>query len=186
MLHCTPLSPDTVRELIQDAKKLPKLDFMVAGVRRTYCRSEDSELYRWVVDGYGFDIEAIGDMDDGVDDEVLKVALYHPEAAEELTAEWFRPKWEKLAKTTMAGKQWLDIVSEESGKGHALDFLQRYLGILPEETIVFGDNENDTEMSSHAGRFYVVESADPRIREMADEVCPPMEEDGVLQILKKI
>lgn len=186
MLHCTPLAPDMVREMIQDAMRIPEIDFMVAGARCTYCRYEDSELYRWVVEDYGFDMEAVGDMSHGVDDDVLKVALYHPEAVEELTKEWFRPKWSKLAKTNMAGKQWLDIVSKESGKGHALDFLQQYLGILPEETIVFGDNENDTEMIEHSSKFYVVGSAAPKIKEYADEVCPPMPEDGVLQVLKKI
>ncbi len=185
-LHSVPLPPETVREIIQDAKKIPQLDIMVAGIRQSYCRSQDSELYRWVVNDYGFDMTAVGDLEKGVDDEVLKVSLYHRNAAEALTSEWFRPKWEKRVKAVLAGIQWLDMVSFESGKGTALDFLQKHLKIEKDETIVFGDNENDIEMFSYAGKAFAVGNAREQVRNAADEVCPPMEQDGVLQVLKNI
>ncbi|MBO4396483.1 MAG: HAD family hydrolase [Eubacterium sp.] len=185
-LHSVTLPPETVREIIHDAKQIPQLDIMVAGVKQSYCRSRDSELYRWMVNDYGFDMEAVGDLEKGVDDDVLKVSLYHRNAAEALTEEWFRPKWETRVKAVLAGIQWLDMVSFESGKGTALAFLQKHLGVKPSETIVFGDNENDIEMFAHAGKSYAVGNAREEVRTMADEVCPPMEEDGVLQVLKKI
>ena len=185
VLHSAVIEPDTVRELIRDARKIPQLDLMVAGIKRTYCRSEDSELYRWMVNGYGFDIEAVPNIDDGVDDEVLKVSLYHRDSAEMLTKDRIVPKWEKRLKTVLAGIQWLDCVSFESGKGNALVFLQEYLGVKPEETMVFGDNQNDMEMFAY-GRSYAVANAREEVKEAADEICAPMEEDGVLQVLKKI
>ena len=185
-LHSTALSPETVTEIIRDAKKIPRVDIMVAGIRQSYCRSRDSELYRWMVNDYGFDMEAVGDLERGLDDEVLKVSLYHHNAVEALTADWFRPKWETRVKTVLAGIQWLDMVSPDSGKGTSLAFLQEYLHVQPEETIVFGDNENDMEMFSHAGRSFAVANAREEVCLAADEVCPPMNEDGVLQVLKKI
>lgn len=185
ILHSACLSKETVREIIADARKIPQIDVMVAGIKRTYCRSEDSELYRWMVGSYGFDMEAVPDIDEGVDDDCPKVSLYHKDMIEELTSEWFIPKWEKRVKTVIAGKQWLDCVSPKSGKGTAVAFLQKHLGVAPEETIVFGDNFNDIEMFDY-GHSYVVASARNEVKNAADEVCPPMPEDGVLQVLKNI
>ncbi len=186
VLHSAVLDPEDVRELIQDARQIPQLDIMVAGVKRSYCRSEDSELYRWMVNDYGFDIEALPDMDKGVDDDVAKVSLYHKNAVEALTRDTFVPKWEKRVKTVLAGIQWLDCVSPESGKGNAVAFLQKHLGVSKEETIVFGDNQNDIEMFDYAGCSYAVNGAREEVRQAADEICAPMEEDGVLQVLKNI
>lgn len=186
VLHSAIIEPDVVQELIRDARKIPQIDVMVAGIRRSYCRSEDSELYRWMVNDYGFDIEAVPDIDDGIDDDVAKVSLYHRDSVELLTKDWFVPKWEQRLKTVLAGIQWLDCVSPESGKGSAVAFLQDHLGISPEETIVFGDNQNDIEMFGHARRSYAVAGAREEVRNAADEICAPMEEDGVLQVLKNI
>ena len=185
VLHSAVIEPDMVREIIHDARQIPQLDVMVAGIKRTYCRSADSELYRWMVNDYGFDIEAVPTLDDGVDDEVPKVSLYHRDSVELLTKDWFVPKWEKRLKTVLAGIQWLDCVSPASGKGNAVAFLQEYLGVTPEETIVFGDNQNDMEMFAY-GRSYAVAGAREEVCEAADEICAPMEEDGVLQVLKNI
>jgi len=62
---------------------------------------------------------------------------------EQLTKDCFRPKWENKVRLNLAGIQWLDCVPKEAGKGTAVAFLQGHLQITPEETCVFGDNEND-------------------------------------------
>lgn len=186
VLHSATLDPDTVREILVDAKKIPQMDIMVAGVKRAYCRSKDSEMYRWMVDDYRFDIEAVGDLENGINDDVAKVSLYHHNAAEALTKDWFAPKWGKRVKAVLAGKQWLDLVSVESGKGIALSFLQKKLGIKREETIVFGDNQNDIEMFQAAGHSYAVGGARREVLEASDTVCGTMESDGVLTVLKNL
>ena len=186
VLYKQVLDPETVIEIVHDAKKIPQLDIMVAGLKQSYCRSRDSELYRWLVNGYGFDIEAVGDLEAGVDDDVTKVSLYHKDAAEALTKDSFRPKWEKRVKTILAGKQWLDCVSMQSGKGNAVAFLQDYLNVTKDETVIFGDNENDIEMFAYAGTSYAVKNAREEVKLAADEVCGEMLDDGVLKVLKTI
>ncbi|MCR4606034.1 MAG: HAD family hydrolase [Eubacterium sp.] len=186
VLYKQVLSPETVSELIHDAKMIRQMDVMVAGIKRSYCRSRDSELYRWLADGYGFDVEAVGDLEAGIDDEITKVSLYHKDAAEELTKDVFRPKWEKRVKTILAGKQWLDCVSLSSGKGNGVAFLQEYLNATKEETIVFGDNQNDIEMFDYAGTSYAVKNARDEVKTAADVICGEMRDDGVLQVLKSL
>ena len=186
LMYSKTLPADTVKEIVEDSMNIPQLDVMVTGLKRAYCRSRDSEMYRWMVDDYGFDIEAVGNRIVCVDDDVAKVSLYHHNKAEELAKEKFIPKWEKKIKVTIAGIQWVDCVSPESGKGNALGFLQDKLQVKPEETVAFGDNQNDIEMFERSGTSYAVANAREEVRKAASAVCDPMEEDGVLKILKEI
>ena len=54
-----------------------------------------------------------------------------------------------------------------------------------DETFVFGDNQNDIEMFDY-GHSFAVANARGEVCEAADEICADMNEDGVLQVLKKL
>ena len=179
------LPGDTVHAIVQDAWKIDGIDIMLSGIKQAYCKSEDSELYHWMVDSYGFDMEAVGDLL-SVDDDIMKVSLYHKSHVEELTNPWFRPRWESRVKLTLAGIQWLDCVPESAGKRSAVTYMQEYYGIRPEETLVFGDNQNDMEMFEVAGRSYAVENARNEVKQAASAICEAQEKDGVLKVLKTI
>ena len=55
-------------------------------------------------------------------------------------------------------------------KGAALDLISKREGVLPEEIIAFGDNENDVTMIEYAGIGVAVANAVPRAIEAADLV----------------
>lgn len=74
----------------------------------------------------------------------------------------------------------LDIVPSSANKGIALEFLSNYLGFDLRDTIVFGDNENDTFMFNVAGRKIAVENAVDKLKEVADFVTKSNDENGVL------
>ena len=180
------LDRETANGIIRDAAEIPQCDIMVCGTKRAYCRSEDSELYRWMVNGYGYDIQAVGSLIDNVEDDIVKVSIYHHDKAEELTNPWFRPKWQDKVKLTLAGIQWLDCVPPEAGKGPAVSFMQKKFHIRAEETIVFGDNQNDIEMFSLAGKSYAVSNSREEVRQAASHVCDSYMKDGVLKVLQNI
>ena len=60
--------------------------------------------------------------------------------------------------------------------------LLEYLGIRPEETMVFGDNLNDFEMLEAAGIGAAVETAVPEILACADVVVSSVE-DAIREVL---
>lgn len=186
LLFAKTLPRDLANQIIEDAIKLKACDVMVCGTKRAYCRSRDSELYRWMVDGYGYDMEAVGNLVENIEDDIVKISVYHRDRAEELTNPWFRPKWEDKVKLTLAGIQWLDCVPADAGKASAVAFMQERFDIKPEETIVFGDNQNDIEMFALAGRSYAVENARAEVKEQADAICGNFKENGVLKILQKL
>lgn len=180
------LPQDVCNEIIDDARQIPQCDIMVCGLKRAYATSADSEMYRWMVNDYGFDIQAVGDLKKNVPDEIVKISLYHHNMVEKLTDPWFRPRWENRVRLNLAGIQWLDCVPMSSGKGSAVAFIQNELNISKEETMAFGDNQNDIDMLKRAGRSFAVENAREELKNVASGICGSYKEDGVLMELRKL
>ena len=88
--------------------------------------------------------------------------------------------------TVVAGPDWVDFGPGGVSKGTAVEFLQKELGISREETIAFGDQENDTPMFRAAGCGYAVANASEVALAAADKVIDSMQEDGVLKVLRTL
>ena len=78
----------------------------------------------------------------------------------------------------------LEFASPEVTKAAGLGFLSQRLGFTRERTVAFGDGENDIELVEWAGYGVAVENADDRVKQIADFICPPVEEEGVAQVLE--
>lgn len=79
----------------------------------------------------------------------------------------------------------LEINHAEADKGQALAWLTRYLGLVPEQVLAMGDNENDFSMLSYAGTVVVPENGTEVIRGLATEVVPSCEKAGVADCLER-
>jgi Cof subfamily protein (haloacid dehalogenase superfamily) len=80
----------------------------------------------------------------------------------------------------------LEFAAAGITKGSGLDFLAAHMGFTPERTISFGDGENDVELVEWAGYGIAVENAHPRVKAVADWVCPSAEVQGVAQVLEAL
>jgi hydroxymethylpyrimidine pyrophosphatase-like HAD family hydrolase len=69
-------------------------------------------------------------------------------------------------------------------KASGLAFLAEHLGFARERTVAFGDGENDVELVEWAGYGVAVENAHPRVKAVADFICPRVDEEGVAQVLE--
>ena len=78
----------------------------------------------------------------------------------------------------------LEFAADGVTKGAGLDFLAVYLGFTPEETVAFGDGENDVELVEWAGYGIAVENAHERVKAVADWICPSAADEGVAQVLE--
>ena len=68
-------------------------------------------------------------------------------------------------------------------KGAGMAFLAEHLGFTPEQTVAFGDGENDVELLEWAGYAVAVANAHVDLLARADLVCPSVDEEGVAQVL---
>ena len=71
-------------------------------------------------------------------------------------------------------------------KGSGLDFLAGQLGFTPEQTIAFGDGENDVELSSGPATASRSRTRTSASRRSADWICPPAAEEGVAAVLEAL
>jgi hypothetical protein len=80
----------------------------------------------------------------------------------------------------------LEFASPDVTKASGLAFLGEHLGFGPENTVAFGDGENDKELLDWAGFGIAVANAHPSVLETADWVCPSAEEEGVAQVIEAV
>jgi Cof subfamily protein (haloacid dehalogenase superfamily) len=78
----------------------------------------------------------------------------------------------------------LEFASPNVTKAAGLDFLADHLGFAKDRTIAFGDGENDVELVEWAGYGIAVANAHERVKAVADFVCPPVDDEGVAQVLE--
>ena len=81
---------------------------------------------------------------------------------------------------------WLDLTPEGVSKATGLEALRPRLGVDPADTVAVGDFDNDVEMLRWAARGVAMGQAEPHVVAAADEVCAPVTEDGLADVLESL
>lgn len=81
---------------------------------------------------------------------------------------------------------WLDITPDGISKATGLESLRRRLGVDAADTVAVGDFDNDVEMLRWAARGVAMGQALPNVVAAADEVCAPVTEDGLADVLESL
>jgi len=71
-------------------------------------------------------------------------------------------------------------------KGAGLDFLSEHMGFTREQTVAFGDGENDVELVEWPAYGVAVANAHERVQAVASWICPPASEEGVAQVIEAL
>lgn len=85
--------------------------------------------------------------------------------------------------TTRWHPNFLDVIPASGGKDKGMDALLAHFGIPLEQSMAFGDGENDLSMLVHAGIGVAMGSASGEVKEQADYVTGTVDEDGVISAL---
>ena len=101
-------------------------------------------------------------------------------------------RWLEEARAAFAGRlyvtrslpHYVEVGSLEGTKASALKYLCEHWGIAPERVIAFGDADNDVDMLRFVGHGVAVGGMTEEVREAADAVAPPVNEDGVASYLE--
>lgn len=106
----------------------------------------------------------------------LKISIYYPKGIPEEASCYFKQKYGGDLQVVDAGNGFLDFNPLTSGKGPALKKVSDLLGFKMEESIAFGDSENDMSMLKVAGISFAMGGAKAHVRAVADYVCDSVEE----------
>jgi Cof subfamily protein (haloacid dehalogenase superfamily) len=132
------------------------------------------------------DFHVVGDLVAWLDAPPTKlVAVGDPDALDALEPrmkEQFGDR-EFIAKSL---PHFLEFAKDGVTKGDGMDFLAAHLGFTKEQTIAFGDGENDLELVEWPSYGIAVENAHPRVKALATWICPSAEEQGVAQVIEAL
>ena len=90
------------------------------------------------------------------------------------------------SKFPMEGTAYYDVANIESSKGNAIIKFCEKLNIDLKDTIAIGDDFNDISMFKVVGYSVVMENANDKIKEYADEITQTNDNDGVAVFLEKV
>ena len=177
------IDPEIVRTYIEEARQFPGCEIAINKDNMTYM--ENIGVYQHLVGDYGYQGELIDDVLENPEG-VCKMSIFHHNCAEDVVGEEFIERWGEKMNVVVSGKCWVDCANKGANKGSALRHFQEEYGIVPDETLAFGDNLNDIEMLKRASHSFAVENAREEVKEAANFVAPSYKEDGVLQVLKAV
>ncbi|MCI8950845.1 MAG: HAD family phosphatase [Lachnospiraceae bacterium] len=181
-LFLTTIDRQTILEMIQDVRTYEDLDLMLSGPDVVYLETENKEFVDWLVDSYRFQVKQVPDLTK-VEDQFIKISIYRKHQVEEHTTA-IREAYQDKLKITISGDMWVDCMAKGVSKGAAIQQIQESLGILPEETMAFGDQLNDMEMLERAYYSYAIGNARPEVKKAARFQADTNINYGVLKVLK--
>jgi hydroxymethylpyrimidine pyrophosphatase-like HAD family hydrolase len=82
-------------------------------------------------------------------------------------------------KIAVSWERAVDVIPVSSGKGTSIAKILRYFNLEPAQAMAFGDSYNDIDMLQAVGTGVAMGNSAARIKEIADDVCGSVSEDGI-------
>jgi len=79
----------------------------------------------------------------------------------------------------------IQITNHDATKEHRIKLLLTRLGINRSEAIGIGDGDNDIHLFAAVGHRIAMGNASDQLKSIADEVAPPVEVDGLAQVIER-
>ena len=184
-IYSCPLGMNWTKQIMATVDSLPSHVYPVAcGKKMAYVRRE-WEPYMERARKY-FERYAYVDDFDHIDDEILKVAICDPEAAdaENTILPYMAEKYRPDLQVVLSGKYWVDLMHPDINKGMAAREVQKQLGVSFEECACFGDYLNDEQLMGAVYYSYAMENAHPDVKKVARFIAKSNADHGVLRELE--
>jgi Cof subfamily protein (haloacid dehalogenase superfamily) len=145
--------------------------------------ASDTQAARSYADLNRIRFHVVGDLLEWLDEPPTKlVAVGEPAALDDLEPRMKR-RFGDREHISKSLPHFLEFARAGVTKGAGLDFLAERLGFTKDDTIAFGDGENDIELVEWPAYGIAVANAHRRVKAVASWICPPAEEQGVAQVL---
>lgn len=178
------LSKKEIKNLILLLRSFNDIEIILCGKKSAYIETTNKSFINFFKEYYT-KYEKVEDLTLVKNDDFLKIAVYCKHGSEEQIYPYVK-HLEANYKVKVSGKVWLDISHQNANKGFALSKLQNNLGITANETMVFGDYNNDLEMMEYAYFSYAMENAHPNLQAVARFTTKSNDNAGVEYILSSL
>lgn len=115
--------------------------------------------------------------------EVHKICMFGKKEAIDKTKRRLEQETEVIQKKEWNRQWYLELLPKGCNKGSAVIWLNRKLGISKNQSMSFGDSENDIAMMKATGIAVAVGNSNSIIKSYASSICEPLMEDGIYKEL---
>ncbi|GAB1858063.1 HAD family hydrolase [Flavobacteriaceae bacterium MHTCC 0001] len=182
-LISNPIKKDNLSVIIEALEKANNIHPIFCTRDKAYVMSTSKPLLHLLSEYYSN--YKIINSEDEIEEEVYKVAIYHPENSEKHIYPFVK-HLEKNFKVKLSAVNWIDISEQVANKGTAIKYLQNKYNISKLETLAFGDYNNDIEMLESAYFSYAMENAHPLVKSVARFRTKSNNNFGVEHILSEL
>lgn len=154
---------------------------VICGVRSAYLLRNPQ--IQPVVEQFYPEIVYVDDFDE-IDDQVFRISVCYLKGPAGEMFDDFSRCYAGQASLVCAHPVFMDVMNSGINKAAGVSMLQQSLGLTSEQTMAFGDYDNDIEMLKNAGIAYIMENAPLSMREHAQYLAPSNEEQGVVTVLE--
>jgi hydroxymethylpyrimidine pyrophosphatase-like HAD family hydrolase len=182
-LLSTTINKSSLNKITDVFEVLDRIDVVFCTRNKAYIKSLDEDLIKLITEFYP-NYSVISNIDD-IEEDIIKIALYHNESSET----FLYPHFKDLGTyydIKVSGKNWLDISENIANKGFAIKKLQEDYNISQDETLTFGDYNNDLSMLEQSTFSFAMENAHQNVKNIANYSTKSNNEFGVEVILEKL
>ncbi len=180
ILLSTPINNTHLKTIDALIKKMPDANPVFCTKDKAYTNSKSKQLLSLLSEYYS-NYQLINTIDE-IKEPIYKIAFFHEENSEKYLYPHLK-HLETSFKVKVSANHWVDISENNANKGYAINLLQKKYNITPEQTLVFGDYNNDIEMLKAAYHSYAMKNAHPLVKKTARFMTKSNDENGVEYIL---
>jgi len=173
-----------VYSLLSECNKIEDIHIILCGKKKAYFLKNSHNFEKIIIEYYT-EYEILENFDTLPEDDFLKIALCHYNGSEQN----IYPKLKHLENDWLlkiSGEMWLDIALKANHKGNAIARIQREYGISDNETMAFGDYQNDIEMLKKAKYSFAMQNAHPDVKKISNYETKSNDALGVETVINKL
>ena len=178
-----PMNKDEVFSTVEICKNIEKLQLILCAKDKAYFLNPDKE-YLEAITYYYTNYEIIDDYKN-LNEQILKVALFDVFGSSVNSYPKIKDKLDKNLSAVVSSVNWIDIMNKNLNKGTAVKRLQNLYNIRKEETMAFGDFNNDIEMLKCAQYSFAMENASDELKKYANYTADTNNNFGVVKAIKE-
>jgi Cof subfamily protein (haloacid dehalogenase superfamily) len=182
-LLTTPINKSEVNRILDTVRPLENVHPVLCCQNNAFVGGDSNEFIDMLREYYS-EFEIVEDQKQ-VDEEVLKIAIYHFENSEK----HIYPNMKHLEgdlKVKVSGANWVDVSDLNAHKGYALKKVMDDFQIAAHEIMVFGDYNNDLEMLELSDYSFAMANAHPNVLKTAKYTTHSNDDFGVERVLEKL
>lgn len=175
---------EVVKEMIAYGKSLG-LDYLIYHDNKILAEKDDAYDLDFLSKKNKLEVEIIEDLADNLDFDLNKLLFSAQPSLIEKVKSDFEEQFKGKVNPIHSMPQFLDCMPAGIHKGRSLLEIADFYGIDHKDTLAFGDEINDETMIEMAGIGIAMANASDYIKNLADDICPTNDDDGIAIYLEE-